>query len=119
MCSFEDSNPGRWRWRSARRGRVARCRQRPQKRVRAECIETLCLVVNEVVLDAGRQRRVALLEVDSFIFIGVSRGCSSHSSHGVFSTSWVGDRLVLVGWCLGLTMFVVVLVWALSLLYWF
>jgi hypothetical protein len=37
--------------------------------------------------------------VDFFIFVGVSRVCSSHSTHGVFSPALVGGRLILVGWC--------------------
>jgi hypothetical protein len=69
-----------------------------------ECIVTLCRVGDEVVLDAGRRRRVAHLFywVDFFIFVGESRVCSSHRIHGVFSPALVRGRLVLVGWSLGL-----------------
>jgi hypothetical protein len=71
------------------------------------CIETLSWVTR--FLDVGRRRCVALLfwGVDFFIFVGASRVCSSHSTHGVFSLALVGGRLVLWGG----------VVWALPLLY--
>jgi hypothetical protein len=37
--------------------------------------------------------------VDFFIFVGASRVCSSHSTHGVFSPALIGDRLVWVVLC--------------------
>jgi hypothetical protein len=66
------------------------------------------------LLDAGCWRCVAQLfwRVDFFIFVGASRVCSSHSTHGVFSPALVGGRLVLVEcYCVGFASVVSVLAW--------
>jgi hypothetical protein len=34
--------------------------------------------------------------VGFFIFVGASHACSSHSTHGIFSPTLIGGRLVLV-----------------------
>jgi hypothetical protein len=62
-------------------------------------------VVSMLVLDVG----VAQLfrRIDFFTFVGVSRVCSSHSTHGVFSPAWLD---VVSSWLGGV-------VWAFSLLY--
>jgi hypothetical protein len=64
-----------------------------------ECIEILCRVGDEVVSMLVVDVVWRSWRVGFFIFIGASRVCSSHSTHGIFSPALIGCHLVLVRWC--------------------
>jgi hypothetical protein len=53
-------------------------------------------VGDKVDLHVGWQHRVGAVEVDFFINVGAFRTCFSDSCHGIFSSAWVGGRLVFL-----------------------